>query len=349
MTGTVTHGSDRACSSNPWTSARTATTLRGASDSTCALRTQIDLIAPRSATVLIEGDTGVGKEVAAREIHALSRRADRPFVPVDCTAFSTELMESQLFGHVKGAFTGAVAAALGFVRCADGGTLFLDEIGELPLSVQAKLLRCLQERTVVPVGSSEPIAVNVRFIAATHRDLDSMVRAGTFRQDLFFRLNVVRLRIRPLRERREDIRPLAEQFLAEVADCYEEPAKALAADVAVALTRYDWPGNVRELRNAIERAFLYCGDRTIQTSHLPTEIQAYQPEAGDELSCDAAADLSPDIPRWADAERMLIVRVLKHTHGNQADAARLLDIERHRLRRKIVLHGLEHLARIRPR
>jgi transcriptional regulator with PAS, ATPase and Fis domain len=308
------------------------------------------MIAPRSATVLIEGDTGVGKEVAARQIHALSRRADRPFVPVDCTAFSTELMESQLFGHVKGAFTGAVAAALGFVRCADGGTLFLDEIGELPLSVQAKLLRCLQERSVVPVGSSEPIAVNVRIIAATHRELGSMVRAGTFRQDLYFRLNVVRLAIRPLRERREDIGPLADQFLQEVADCYEEPAKVLAPDVEAILTRYDWPGNVRELRNAIERAFLYCGDRTIQALHLPSELQEFRPETLDEWTDGGSAtDASHSIPRLADAERMLIARVLKYTGGNQADAARLLDVERHRLRRKIVLHGLEHLARIRPR
>jgi DNA-binding NtrC family response regulator len=307
------------------------------------------MIAPRSATVLIEGETGVGKEVAARQIHARSRRAERPFVPVDCTAFSTELMESQLFGHVKGAFTGAVAAALGFVRCADGGTLFLDEIGELPLSVQAKLLRSLQERTVVPVGSSEPIAVDVRIIAATHRDLGSMVRAGTFRQDLYFRLNVVRLKIRPLRERREDIRPLADHFLNEVAECYDEPTKVLAPDVDGLLTRYDWPGNVRELRNAIERAFMYCGDRTIQVGHLPSEIHESSRASNDEWSSAAAGDAIPPIPRLADAERTLIARVLKLTNGKQADAARLLDVERHRLRRKIVLHGLEHLARIRPR
>lgn len=307
------------------------------------------MIAPRTATVLVEGETGVGKEIAARQIHALSRRNDRPFVPVDCTAFSTELMESQLFGHVKGAFTGAVSAALGFVRCADGGTLFLDEIGELPLSVQAKLLRSLQERTVVPVGGSEPIAVNVRIIAATHRDLDGMVRAGTFRQDLYFRLNVVRIKIRPLRERRDDIASLAEYFLQEVAGCYEEPVKVLAPDVDQVLTRYDWPGNVRELRNAIERAFLYCSDRTIQAGHLPSEIREFRPEACDEWSASAAADGFEPIPRLADAERMLIAHVLKVTKGNQADAARLLDVERHRLRRKIVLHGLEHLARIRPR
>jgi two-component system NtrC family response regulator len=310
---------------------------------------QLELIAPRSATVLIEGETGVGKEVAARRIHALSPRAAQPFVPVDCTVFSTELMESQLFGHVKGAFTGAIGAALGFVRCADRGTLFLDEIGELPLFVQSKLLRCIQERTVVPVGGVEPIPVDLRIVAATHRDLAAMVREGTFRQDLFFRLNVVRLSIEPLRRRRDEIVPLARHFVDDIASAYCESPKTLAPSAEDALVRYDWPGNVRELRNAIERAFLFCGDRTIDVAHLPTEIQN---------AVRAPANLDPwthptfetdSIPRLADAERLLIARVLKVTGGNQSDAARLLDIERHRLRRKIVAHGLEHLARIRPR
>jgi transcriptional regulator with PAS, ATPase and Fis domain len=308
------------------------------------------MIAPRSATVLVVGETGVGKEVAAREIHALSRRAGRPFVPVDCTAFSSELMGSQLFGHVKGAFTGAVSAALGFVRCAEGGTLFLDEIGELPLAVQAKILRCLQERTVVPVGGTEPIPVDVRVVAATHRDLAQMVREGTFREDLYFRLNVVRLTIGPLRERREDILPLATHFLAEVASLYEEPTKTLGAEVVDLLCQYDWPGNVRELCNSIERAFLYCGDRTIQAAHLPSEIRDSGPTESSKWIYSVDSFISEEsIPRLADAERLLIARVLKVTGGNQSDAARLLDVERHRLRRKIVLHGLEHLARIRPR
>jgi DNA-binding NtrC family response regulator len=311
---------------------------------------QIELVAPRSATVLIEGETGVGKEVAARQIHALSARATRPFVPVDCTVFSTELMESQLFGHVKGAFTGAVGAALGFVRCADRGTLFLDEIGELPLFVQAKLLRCIQERTVVPVGGVEPIPVDLRIIAATHRDLAAMVRAGTFRQDLYFRLNVVRLAIQPLRQRRDEILPLARVFVEEIANSYAEPLKDLSPAAEQTILRYDWPGNVRELRNAIERAYLFCGDRTIEVHHLPSEIR--------DALLQAATDAEPwlhvpaetdAIPSLADAERLLIARVLKVTCGNQSDAARLLDIERHRLRRKIVAHGLEHLARIRPR
>ncbi|HEX3600632.1 MAG TPA: sigma 54-interacting transcriptional regulator [Lacipirellulaceae bacterium] len=312
-------------------------------------QSQLEIIAPRPATVLIEGETGVGKEVAARRIHALSPRAPQPFVPVDCTVFSTELMESQLFGHVKGAFTGAVGAALGFVRCADGGTLFLDEIGELPLFVQAKLLRCIQERTVVPVGGVEPIPVDIRIIAATHRNLAAMVRAGTFRQDLYFRLNVVRLNIEPLRCRPNEILNLAHQFIDDFVNSYDEPLKSLSPAAEDALLRYAWPGNVRELRNAIERAFLFCADRTIDVIHLPAEIRdavtlAKTPDPWTHPTFEVDS-----IPRLADAERLLIARVLKVTGGNQSDAARLLDIERHRLRRKIVAHGLEHLAHIRPR
>ena len=313
------------------------------------LRSQIELIAPRSATVLIEGETGVGKEVAARQIHALSPRANQPFVPVDCTVFATELMESQLFGHVKGAFTGAVAAALGFVRCADGGTLFLDEIGELPLPVQAKLLRTIQERTVVPVGGVEPIPVNLRIVAATHRDLAAMVAAGQFRQDLYFRLNVVRINIEPLRQRRGEIVSLAEHFVQDIATTYGELPKTLSPAAMDALLRYVWPGNVRELRNAIERAFLFCGDRTIDLAHLPSEIRDFATTLPATIEWDRPAFESDLIPSLAEAERLLIARVLKVTGGNQSDAARLLDIERHRLRRKIVAHGLEHLARIRPR
>ena len=276
-------------------------------------------------------------------IHALSPRADKPFVPVDCTVFSTELMESQLFGHVRGAFTGAVGAALGFVRCANGGTLFLDEIGELPLFVQAKLLRCIQERMVVPVGGVEPIPVDLRIVAATHRDLAAMVRVGTFRQDLYFRLNVVRLGIRPLRERRGEILSLAQLFLHEIAIAYSEAPKTLSPAAQDVLLRYDWPGNVRELRNAIERAFLFCGDRTVDILHLPAEIRVASAIAATD-SWTAPNFESDSIPSLAEAERLLIARVLKVTGGNQSDAARLLDIERHRLRRKIMLHGLEHLA-----
>jgi DNA-binding NtrC family response regulator len=320
-----------------------------ASDGT-PLQTQIELIAPRSATVLIEGETGAGKEVAARRIHALSPRANGPFVPVDCTVFSTDLMESQLFGHVKGAFTGAVAAALGFVRCADRGTLFLDEIGELPLAVQAKLLRCVQERTVVPVGGVEPIPIDLRIIAATHRDLAAMVREGRFRQDLYFRLNVVRLTLQPLRERREEILSLARHFVDDIASAYDEPTKAVSPAAEDALLRYDWPGNVRELHNSIERAFLFCADRMIDVIHLPEEVRAAAPKFSvDNAIANPGVIELESVPRLVDAERMLIARVLTLTCGNQSDAARLLDIERHRLRRKIVSYGLEDLARIKPR
>jgi DNA-binding NtrC family response regulator len=345
----ATRGESRLPLPPPWYIAGGQSRLVRADIDASPLRAQISLIAPRSATVLIEGETGAGKEVTARQIHALSPRAAHPFVPVDCTVFSTELMESQLFGHVKGAFTGAVSAALGFVRCADRGTLFLDEIGELPLAVQAKLLRCIQERTVVPVGGVDPIAVDLRIIAATHRDLATMVRDGRFRQDLYFRLNVVRITIPPLRERREEILPLTNHFLQDIASAYEEPLKVLSPAAADTFLRYDWPGNVRELRNAIERAFLFCADRTIDVVHLPAEVRQAAKTLVIEGAFSVPTSESEPVPRLAEAERLLIARVLKLTDGNQSDAARLLDVERHRLRRKIVHHGLEHLARIRPR
>jgi len=321
----------------------------GQSDAFQQLNSALQTIASRLATVLLEGETGVGKEVVAREIHALSQRASGPFIPVDCTAFSSQLIESQLFGHVRGAFTGAVAAAKGFIRCADRGTLFLDEVGELPLEVQAKLLRSLQERTVVPVGGAEPIRVDVRIIAATHRDLAQMVRCGTFRQDLFFRLNVVRISIQPLRERRDDILPLARHFLQDVAWSYQEPVKLLTPRAADALARYDWPGNVRELRNAVERAFLFCADRTIDVAHLPSEIRDAVGDAANGWATVPLLPAAEPIPRLADAERLLIARALRATGGHQADAARILGVERHRLRRMITSHRLEHLLRRRPR
>jgi DNA-binding NtrC family response regulator len=201
----------------------------------------------------------------------------------------------------------------------------------------------------VPVGGATPIAVDVRIIAATHRNLAAMVRDGTFRQDLYFRLNVVRLSLKPLRLRQEETLSLASHFLEEIATSYEEPGKALAPAAVEALVRYDWPGNVRELRNAMERAFLFCSDRTIQATDLPPEIVEFGVDA---TAVDAAIAVSDDagsIPRLVDAERALIARALRATGGNQSDAARMLDVERHRLRRKIVLYDLEHLTRGKPR
>lgn len=312
--------------------------LLGESSATLVLRAEIERVAPRLATVLIEGETGVGKEMTAREIHARSPRADKAFVPVDCTAFASDLIESQLFGHVKGAFTGAGNDTLGMLRSADGGTLFLDEIGELPLAVQAKLLRCLQERIVTPLGGVEPVAIDVRIIAATHRDLARMVREGTFRQDLYFRINVVRLTIAPLRERPDDIVRLASHFVDELARFYQEPSKRISAGVRQSLVGYDWPGNVRELRNVMERSFVFSSERTIELAHLPIEVREPTRQS-------SRPGLSPgeSITSLADAERVLIARALKKVHGNQSQAARLLGVERHRLRRLILHHGLGHL------
>jgi transcriptional regulator with PAS, ATPase and Fis domain len=213
-------------------------------------------IARRRSTVMILGETGSGKEMLARHIHQNSDRADKPFIPVDCSSLSDTLFESELFGHVRGAFTGAVRESLGFIRAADGGTLFLDEIGELSLVLQSKLLRVLQERVVVPVGDTRPRPVDIRVVCATNKNLADMVRKGTFREDLYFRLNVVVLHMPPLRDRQSDVVGLANHFLNMQASLYGEQSKQLTPEAEVALTNYTWPGNVRELANVMEHALV---------------------------------------------------------------------------------------------
>lgn len=299
---------------------------------------QVDAVAGRNCTVLVRGESGTGKELIARRIHACSARASRPFVPVDCTTLPESLFESQLFGHVRGAFTGAQCTTVGFARTADGGTLFLDEVGELPAGAQAKLLRCIQERAVVPLGATRAVPITVRFLAATHRDLPELVRLGKFRQDLFYRLNVVCLEVPPLRERREDIRPLACHFLAELAATYQESPNTLADDAAACLEAHDWPGNVRELFNTMEYVCAFCRGRVVNASDLPESIsgKAEGPAPG-------LKGVDPAILSLADSERLLISRVLRATGGNQAKAARLLKIERHRLHRKILAYHLQSL------
>lgn len=299
------------------------------------LRAQIRAVSDRNSTVLICGESGTGKELVARQIHAASRRAAGPFVTVDCTTLRDTLFESQLFGHVKGAFTGAEQSTLGLYRAAAGGTLFVDEIGELEPHIQGKLLRCMQDNAVVPLGGVTPVPVDVRIIVATHRDLKQMVRLGTFREDLYFRLNVVRLDVAPLRTRRGDILPLAEHFLAQLATLYQEPVKTLAPDAQAALEHYAWPGNVRELRNAIEHAFVFAGGHCIKASGLPKAIRPVGP-------------IPPNghqrkIVALEVAERCLIKRALRATNGNKSLAARLLGVERHRFGRLISRHGLEAL------
>lgn len=283
-------------------------------------------IAPRRSTVLITGETGCGKEMLARQVHAHSERAKEPFIPVDCTTLSDSLFESELFGHARGAFTGAQHETLGFIRCGDGGTVFLDEIGELPLSMQSKLLRVLQERTVTPVGSTRRHAVNVRFVAATNRNLWDMVERGAFRADLYYRLNVVSLHVPPLRRRVEDIVPLAEHFIAQQAMLYEEPACRLSEEAADALRGWRWPGNVRELSNIIEQAHVLCSGRAIEMDDLPPY---FQPKT---INVSAA---DPITLKLDDIERRTITEALRRTGHCKAAAGRLLGINIQRLNRRI--------------
>lgn len=296
------------------------------------LRRLIDAVSGRMCTVLICGESGTGKELVARQIHASGLRADRPFVPVDCTTLSDTLIESQLFGHEKGAFTGADRASLGFFRAADGGTLFLDEVGELPTAMQSKLLRCLEEQAVVPLGGVEAVPIDVRVLAATHRDLKAMVARGEFREDLYFRLNVVRIEVPPLRTRKSDLVCLAEHFLKRQAELYDERLKTLSSDAISALMAYDWPGNVRELANAIEHAYVLSGDDTIAARDLPTFVQAASVS-------DLTSGDGPVVP-LAVAERALITRALQAANGNRSRAATMLQIDRRRLYRKIRSYGL---------
>jgi transcriptional regulator with PAS, ATPase and Fis domain len=284
--------------------------------------------AKRPSTVMILGETGSGKEMLARYIHEHSPRADKPFVPVDCTGFSETLFESQLFGHVRGAFTGAVRDTLGFVRAADGGTLFLDEIAELAPSLQAKLLRVLQDRRVVPVGASQAQPVDIRVISATHRNLEGMVTAGKFRQDLLFRLQVITINVPPLRQRREDIRPLAEDFLARQARANVEAIKPLSSPALAALESYPWPGNVRELFNALEQAHVMADGDGITLEDLPMPIRA-------PIGRPTASDLNLD-----EAIRRKITEALTRARNRRTYAAVLLGIERRRLNRYIQKFGI---------
>ena len=295
----------------------------------CVLET-LHTIAPRKCTAVLFGESGTGKEMAARLMHALSNRASGPFIPVDCSNLSGELLASELFGHVKGAFTGADRDTLGFFRAADGGTIFLDEIGELEAPVQARLLRVLQESTVTPVGASIGHPVDVRVICATHRDLDKMVANGTFRSDLYYRMNVVSIHLPPLRERRDDVIPLAKYFLHQQAQLYLEPYKQLAPPTERILLAYDWPGNVRELANAMEHAYVLSPGRVIEPTALPSGV----------LDRHVSERLG-GVPTLAQADRDLIIKALRYTHGRKLSAARLLDVEKRRLNRLIRNFGID--------
>jgi transcriptional regulator with PAS, ATPase and Fis domain len=297
----------------------------GLSSAITVVRDVATSIAPRRSTVMLLGETGTGKEMLARHIHMRSERADKPFVPVDCSAMTETLFESQLFGHVRGAFTGAIRESLGFIRAADGGTLFIDEVGELSVLLQAKLLRVLQERCVTPVGDTRARAVDVRVICATHRDLSEMVRLRTFREDLYFRLNVVVLRVPPLRERPEDVVPLAEHFLSVQADLYDESAKTLSGEACDLLRQYPWPGNVRELSNVIEHAHVLASEGIIRATDLPDRLHR---------AADSGVSKLSDL-RLVDVERRTIAEALNRTNFCKAAASRLLGINIQRLSRRI--------------
>jgi two-component system response regulator AtoC len=312
----------------------------GGSQAMQELLRQVAKVAPQKATVLLQGESGTGKELLARALHEGSPRASLPFVAVNCGAIPAELIESELFGHVRGAFTDAVRAKKGLATEADGGTLFLDEIGELPIGVQVKLLRFLQEQEVRPVGDVRSRRVDVRVVAATSRDLSSDVGAGRFREDLLYRLDVVRLRLPPLRERPEDIAPLAAHFLARHARLRPDlPGLALGDDAREALLAHRWPGNVRELEHALERAVVLADGALIHEQDLPDAIRApaRAPERAGETPPD---DLSVKRATRALEER-LIRAALERTGGNRTRAAELLDLSYRALLYKIRDYGIE--------
>ncbi len=285
-------------------------------------------VAPTGSTVLIQGESGTGKEVIARYIHNLSNRADGPFLSINCGALPETLLESELFGHVKGSFTGAVRDKQGLFAAARGGTFFMDEVGEMPPSLQIKLLRVLQEREVIPVGATEAIPVDVRIIAATNRDLEEEVRRGNFRADLFYRLNVIALELPALRERKEDLLLLMDAFLQDLAVERDAAPKALSADAMDAVMVYDWPGNVRELQNALEHAVVMSRAELVEPGALPERITRRQKEP-------LVADRAQPNPALDVIERAYIMWVLQAEGGNKTRAAEVLGIDPSTLYRKL--------------
>ncbi|ASL42218.1 Transcriptional regulatory protein ZraR [Burkholderia sp. AD24] len=312
--------------------AQEAEAIIGSSEAMRTVQKTIGVLADSDATVLITGETGTGKEVVARAIHEHGLRRDRPFVAVNCAAIPVDLLESELFGHARGAFTGATADRDGAFRQAAHGTLFLDEIGDMDMAMQAKILRALQERVVVPVGG-KPVPVDVRVIAATHRDLLRNVRDGSFREDLFYRLHVVPIHLPPLSARIADIVPLAEYFLTRVA-----AGKRLSADAAALLIRFAWPGNVRELKNAMERAAVMVRGEYIHATDL-TFLQDARSSQDSSLEFDWPDE---DLPSaLARLEEMLIRRALRHSGNNRTDAARRLNVNRQLLYAKLKRYGID--------
>ena len=296
--------------------------------------------APSEATVLIRGESGTGKELIAKAIHFASPRASGPLVKVNCAALPETLLESELFGHEKGAFTGAVTSRQGRFELANGGTLFLDEIGDLPLHLQAKLLRVLQEREYEKVGSSRPVKVNVRILAASHRPLEAHIKAGQLREDLYYRLNVVTILIPPLRERRSDLSLLIEHFLRRFAEKNGKTIRGVTREARDILLRYDYPGNVRELENLIERAVVLTRDEVIGSGDLPLTVQ--DSEAADEPGTNLTVTVEA-------LERRMIRDALARSRGVQTEAAELLGISERALRYKLIKYGFREESPSEPK
>jgi two-component system response regulator HydG len=291
-----------------------------------------EMVAPTDSTVLITGESGTGKEVISRYIHDLSGRQEQPFMSINCGALPESLLESELFGHVKGSFTGAVKDKVGLFAAASGGTFFLDEIGETTPATQVKLLRVLQQREVIPVGATEAVPINARVVAATNRDLEEEIKRGTFRGDLYYRLNVIALHLPPLRQRVEDIPLLAEHFLTRVAAQRGEGPKALSPSAQDALQAYGWPGNVRELENALERAVILSPGELVEASALPARVIERRAEP-------LVAERAPSTPTLEAIERAYIAWVLRNESGNKSRTAEVLGIDPSTLYRKLARYG----------
>jgi two-component system response regulator HydG len=304
--------------------------ILGKSAAVVEMRSVLERLSKSDATILITGETGTGKEVAARALHSQGRRRSGPFVAVNCSALPEALLESELFGHVKGAFTDAKAQRTGMFVAADGGTLFLDEVGEIPSAVQSKLLRALEERKVRPVGGEREVPFDARIVAATNRDLEQAVADGTFREDLFYRLNVIHIDVPPLRSRGGDVLLLAQHFLTQVATQSRPEVVGISASAAERLIAYPWPGNIRELRNAIERGVALTQFDHIRAEDLPERIRKYESRhvlvAGDDLN---------ELVSLQEVEKRYILRVLQAAGGNKSLAAQTLGVSRRTLYRKL--------------
>ena len=317
-------------------------TMVGESEGVRRLRAEIAQAAPSNGRVLIFGENGTGKELVARQVHAQSQRAAQPFVEVNCAAIPEELIESELFGHTRGAFTGALAARKGKFELADGGTLFLDEIADMSLKTQAKVLRALQEQRIEPVGGAGGVDVDVRVIAATNKDLQAEIRAGRFREDLYFRLNVIPFHVPPLRERREDVPLLTRHFLRLLSAEHGRRPREVSDEALTVLSRLPWPGNVRELRNILERLVIMTPGERIELRHLPASLAAAEGQLAPEAQEAPAAEPKDDTLAAAreEFERRYILSRYRECGGNMSRTAEALGVERSNLYRKMKAYGL---------